>query len=100
MEYTGVYLVLVDKVFGVKLKEEEPVNGLSVTVELFAEVLIKLNEEVGDRKVDVNEAVIGSSVLPRLRLDDELRVLVKVPVALMVLVRTLVLSSAELVKGV
>lgn len=45
-------------------------------------------------------ALIGSSVLPLLRAKDELRILVKVPVALTVLVRTVVLSAAELDKGV
>ena len=44
--------------------------------------------------------LIGSSVAPLLELEDELRVLVEVPVAIMVLVKYVVPSSVELDRGV
>lgn len=48
----------------------------------------------------VKVALKGSSVLLLLKAEDELRVLVKVPVTLTVLVITVVLSSVELERSV
>lgn len=44
--------------------------------------------------------VVETGPAPLLRSEDELSVLVNVPVALMVFVTVVVLSAAELVKGV
>lgn len=100
-------LVLVENVLGVVVTredEDEPVMGLSVTMELLlTELLVvtELGSGVGVMYVEVREAVMGSSVLPLLvELEEEVRVLVKVPVVLRVLVMTVVLSGTELVKGV
>lgn len=81
--YVGVNLVLVENVLGVVVREDDAVMGLSVAMELLLAVLPVVIEL---RDVEVKEAVMGPSVLPPLlELEEELRVLVKVPVMLSVL---------------
>lgn len=98
--------MLVENVLGVVVVsgEDDPVTRLLVTMELLLAELPVVNEldnGVGVMYVEVKEAVMGSSVLPPLaELEEEVRVLVKVPVVLRVLVMTVVLSGIELVKGV
>lgn len=76
-------LVTVEVVVELMDREEDPVTGLAVTAELM--------DELAKEGSTVTLVPVGVAV----ELEEELRVLVKVPVALMV-VKTVVVSSIEL----
>ena len=91
----GVNLVLVESVLEVIDKEDEPVTGSAVTRELMDDA-VDVREGSTITSVIVVVAVELPDDVTLLESEEELRVLVDVPVALMVLVKTTVVSSTEL----
>ncbi len=87
--------VLVESVLEVIDKEDEPVTGSAVTRELMDEA-VDVREGSTIESVIIVVAVELPDEVTMLESEAELRVLVDVPVALMVLVKTTVVSSAEL----
>ncbi|KAL9024718.1 MAG: hypothetical protein Q9196_006308 [Gyalolechia fulgens] len=106
---TSMVMIIPVNVLGVTNREDDRVAliGSSVTTELLLEEIEDEGPELGETDalvmiavVDELPDVVETGPAPLLRLNDEPSVLVNVPVALMVFVTVVVLSAAELVKGV